>query len=164
MLTKLSLTFGSGMVLKQIIDKHPDRHFKLMQASTHSNKIALFDISNQETIFNSPVKFRVLGESLNSNLNGILFYQSFQVNGDRQQLLYNSLQKIAEDDNKLMNGKYFLEVENHDQGNTYVLLTSWNDFDDLMAWKKTDEFLSLAGFTDQASSNYYYDETYRPLH
>lgn len=163
MLTKLSLTFGSEMVLKQIIDKHPERQFKLMQASTHSNKVALFDFSNKDSIFNSPVNFRVLGESLNSNPNGILYYQSFQVNGDRQQLLYNSLQKVAESDNKLMNGKYFLEVDNRDQSTTYVLLTSWDDFDDLMAWKKTDEFLSLIGFTDQESSNYYYDETYRPL-
>lgn len=163
MLTKLSLTFGSEKVLKQIIDQNPDRQFKLMQASTHSNKIALFDYSNKDSIFNSPVNFRVLGESLNSNLNGMLFYQSFQVNGDRQDLLYNSLQKIAESDNKLMNGKYFLQVDSRDQSSTLVLLTSWNSFDDLMAWKKSDEFLSLAGFTNEGSNNYYYDETYRPL-
>ena len=163
MLTKLSLTFGSEKVLKQIIDQNPDRQFKLMQASTHSNKIALFDYSNKDSIFNSPVNFRVLGESLNSNLNGMLFYQSFQVNGDRQDLLYNSLQKIAESDNKLMNGKYFLQVDSRDQSSTLVLLTSWNNFDDLMAWKKSDEFLSLAGFTNEGSNNYYYDETYRPL-
>ena len=93
MLTKLSFTFGSHQILQGIIDEHPDREFKLMQASTHSNKLALFDLSNQDSIFKNPVILTVLDETMNSNYNGLFYYQSFQVNGDRQQVLYNSLQK-----------------------------------------------------------------------
>lgn len=163
MLTKLSVTFGSQAILQSIVDQHPDRQFKMMQASTHSNKIALFDFSNQESVFKSPVKFIVLNESLNSNTNGMLYYQSFQVNGDRQQMLNNVLNKVVTSDSKLMNGKYLLQVDNRDESTTLVLLTSWNELDDLMAWKKTTEYQSLIGFTNPESSNYYYDETYRPL-
>lgn len=163
MLTKISLTFGSQALLQSIEEQHPDRQFKLMQASTHSNKIALFDFSNQETVFKSPVKFRVLNESLNSQPNGLLFYQSFQVNNDRQEMLNNVLNKLIDTDNKLMNGKYLLQVDNHDESTTLVLLTSWSEYEDLMAWQKTEEYQSLSGFTTHESSNYYYDETYRPL-
>lgn len=106
MLTKVSFTFGSHQVLEDIIKKNPDRQFKLMQASTHSNKLALFDISGQDSIFKSPVVLTILNASLNANMNGILYYQSFQVNGDRQNLLNNSLDKIVEDAPSIANGVF----------------------------------------------------------
>ena len=43
MLTKISLTFGSRQILQSIIDKYPERHFKLMQATTHTRKLELFE-------------------------------------------------------------------------------------------------------------------------
>ena len=91
MLSKLSLTFGSRQILQGIIDKYPDRKFKLMQASVHSNNLALFDFSNEPTIFKSPVEYTVLGERLNSNYRGILYYQSLQVDNDQQKVLFTHL-------------------------------------------------------------------------
>lgn len=160
MLTKISLTFGSREILQSIIDKYPDRHFKMMQASTHSNKLALFDLSGQETVFKSPVKLTVLDETLNANLDGIFYYQSFQVNGDRQKLLYNSLQKVIEDAGK-MNGGLMLSVDNKADATTLVLLTAWQDFESLTAWKNSDSFKSLTTFTTRGSDNGYYDEIYK---
>ncbi|MDM8267194.1 hypothetical protein QUW44_08580 [Limosilactobacillus pontis] len=162
MLTKVSFTFGSHQVLEDIIKKNPDRQFKLMQASTHSNKLALFDISGQDSIFKSPVVLTILNASPNANMNGILYYQSFQVNGDRQNLLNNSLDKIVEDAPNIANGVFLTSVASKSEGATLVLLTSWNDFEDLTSWRESDSFKSLTNFTTLGSDNYYYDEIYRP--
>lgn len=163
MLSKLSLTFGSRQILQDIIDKYPDRKFKLTQASIHSNKLALFDFSNEPSVFKTPVELTVLGERLNSNYRGILYYQSFQVNTDRQKILFNTLNKLIDDSNPLINGQAFLQVDNKAESTTLVLLTALNDFDDLMAWKETPDFKQLANFTSRDPNNTYYDEVYRPL-
>lgn len=163
MLTKVSFTFGSHQILEDIIKNNPDRQFKLMQASTHSNKLALFDLSGEETVFKSPVTLNVLESSLDANLAGILYYQSFQVNGDRQKLLYNSLEKIVDDAPSIANGVLMTSVANHNESSTLVLLTAWNDFEDLTTWRESDAFKSLTNFTTMGSDNYYYDEIYRPV-
>ncbi|WP_076459096.1 hypothetical protein [Limosilactobacillus caccae] len=163
MLTTISLTFGSREILQSIIDKYPQRRFKMMQASAHSNKLALFDLSGEETVFKSPVKLTVLDESLNANLNGLFYYQSFQVNGDRQKLLHNSLQKVIEDATG-MNGGLMLSVDNKAEATTLVLLTAWQDFESLTAWKESDTFKSLLTFTTRGSDNGYYDEIYKSVY
>lgn len=163
MLTKVNFTFGSHQILEDIIKNNPDRQFKLMQASTHSNKLALFDLSGEETVFKSPVTLNVLESSLDANLAGILYYQSFQVNGDRQKLLYNSLEKIVDDAPSIANGVLMTSVANHNESSTLVLLTAWNDFEDLTTWRESDAFKSLTNFTTMGSDNYYYDEIYRPV-
>lgn len=163
MLTKVSFTFGSHQILEDIVKKNPDRQFKLMQASTHSNKLALFDLSGQDSVFKSPVTLTVLESSLNASLTGVLYYQSFQVNGDRQKLLYNSLEKIVDDAPSFANGVLMTSVANHNESSTLVLLTAWNDFEDLTAWRESDSFKSLTNFTTMGSDNYYYDEIYRPV-
>lgn len=163
-LTKISFTFGSRQVLKKIISQNTDRKLKLMQASTHSNKLALFDFSGKETVFKTPVNLTVLNESLNANFNGILYYQSFQVNGDRQKLLYDSLDKIIDDAPEIGNGFLMNSVSNQSESSTLILLSAWNDFEDLTAWRESDSFKSLANFTTIGSDNYYYDEIYRPVY
>ena len=163
MLTKLSFTFGSHQILQGIIDDHPDREFKLMQASTHSNKLALFDLSNQNSIFKNPVILTVLDETMNSNYNGLFYYQSFQVNGDRQQVLYNSLQKVIDDQPAAMNAGLMTSVANKTESSTFVLITVWDRFEDLTAWKESDSFANLTNFTTMGSDNYYYDEVYRSV-
>ena len=163
MLTKVSFTFGSHQILEDIIKNNPDRQFKLVQASTHSNKLALFVLSGQDSVFKSPVTLNVLESSLNASLNGVLYYQSFQVNGDRQKLLYNSLEKIVDDAPSIANGVLMTSVANHNESSTLVLLTAWNDFEDLTAWRESDSFKSLTNFTTMGSDNYYYDEIYRPV-
>lgn len=163
MLTKVNFTFGSHQILEDIIKNNPDRQFKLMQASTHSNKLALFDLSGEETVFKSPVTLNVLESSLDANLAGILYYQSFQVNGDRQKLLYNSLEKIVDDAPSIANGVLMTSVANHNESSTLVLLTAWSDFEDLTTWRESDAFKSLTNFTTMGSDNYYYDEIYRPV-
>lgn len=164
MLTKISLTFGSHQVLKKISDQNADRKLKLMQASTHSNKLALFDFSGKETVFKTPVKLTVLNESLNANFNGLLYYQSFQVNGDRQKLLYDSLDKIVDNAPEIGNGFLLNSVASQGEGSTLILLSAWNDFEDLTAWRESESFKSLANFTSISSDNYYYDEIYRPVY
>ncbi|WP_242362410.1 hypothetical protein [Limosilactobacillus antri] len=163
MLTKLSFTFGSHQILQGIIDDHPDREFKLMQASAHSNKLALFDLSNQNSIFKNPVILTVLDETMNSNYNGLFYYQSFQVNGDRQQVLYNSLQKVIDDQPAAMNAGLMTSVANKSESSTLVLITVWDRFEDLTAWKESDSFANLTNFTTMGSDNYYYDEVYRSV-
>lgn len=163
MLTKLSFTFGSHQILQGIIDDNPDRKLKLMQASTHSNKLALFDLSNQNTIFKNPVVLTVLDETMDSNYNGLFYYQSFQVNGDRQQVLYNSLQRVIADKPAAMNAGLMTSVANKAESSTLVLITAWNSFEDLTAWKNSDSFASLTNFTTMGSDNYYYDEVYRSV-
>ncbi|MBB1078525.1 hypothetical protein H5S09_01565 [Limosilactobacillus sp. STM2_1] len=162
MLTKISLTFGSRQILQSIIDKYPERHFKLMQTTTHTRKLALFDLSGKDTIFKSPVELSVLDETLDANLNGLFYYQSFQVNGDRQKLLYNSLQKVIEDPSD-MNGGYLLSVDNKVEATTLVLLTSWKDFESLTNWQNSESFKSLKNFTSMGSDNSYYDEIYKSV-
>ncbi|WP_288636713.1 hypothetical protein [Limosilactobacillus oris] len=163
MLTKLSFTFGSHQILQGIIDNNPDRKLKLMQASTHSNKLALFDLSNQNPIFKNPVVLTVLDETMDSNYNGLFYYQSFQVNGDRQQVLYNSLQKVIADKPAAMNAGLMTSVANKAESSTLVLITAWDSFEDLTAWKNSDSFASLTNFTTMGSDNYYYDEVYRSV-
>ncbi|MBB1062381.1 hypothetical protein [Limosilactobacillus fastidiosus] len=163
MLSQLSLTFGSRQILQDIIDKYPDRKFKLMQASEHSHNLALFDFSNKPTVFKSPVEYTVLGEQLSSEYRGILYYQSFQVDNDHQKILFNTLNKIIDNSNPLINGQAFLQVDNKEESTTFVLLTALNDLDELMTWKKTDSFKQLDSFTTRDPNNTYYDEVYRPL-
>jgi hypothetical protein len=162
-LTKLSFTFGSHQILQGIIDDYPDRKFKLMQASTHSNKLALFDLSNQNPIFKNPVVLTVLDETMDSNYNGLFYYQSFQVNGDRQQVLYNSLQKVITDKPAAMNAGLMTSVANKAESSTLVLITAWDSFEDLTAWKNSDSFVNLTNFTTMGSDDYYYDEVYRSV-
>ncbi|WP_323065278.1 hypothetical protein, partial [Limosilactobacillus reuteri] len=152
MLTKISLTFGSRQILQSIIDKYPERHFKLMQATTHTRKLALFDLSGKDTIFQSPVKLTTLDSTLDAQLNGMFYYQSFQVNGDRQKLLYNTLQKVLTEPAD-MNGGYMLSVDNKAEATTLVLLTAWADFEALTAWKESETFTSLKNFTSMGSDN-----------
>ncbi|GGI64329.1 hypothetical protein [Limosilactobacillus caviae] len=162
MLTKISLTFGSRQILQSIIDKYPERHFKLMQATTHTRKLALFDLSGKDSIFESPVKLTVLDSTLDASLNGMFYYQSFQVNGDRQKLLYNTLQKVITEPSN-MNGGYLLTVDNKVEATTLVLLTSWESFENLTTWKESESFKSLQNFTSMGSDNSYYDEIYKTI-
>lgn len=162
MLTKISLAFGSHEILQSIIDKYPDRKFKLMEATSHTRKLALFDLSGKDTIFKSPVELTVLDETLDANLDGLFYYQSFQVNGDRQKLLYNSLQKVIEDATT-MNGGLMLSVANKSEASTLVLLTAWKDFESLTEWQNSESFKSLKNFTTLGSDNSYYDEIYRTV-
>ena len=146
MLTKISLTFGSRQILQSIIDKYPERHFKLMQATTHTRKLALFDLSGKDTIFQSPVKLTTLDSTLDAQLNG----------------LYNTLQKVLTEPAD-MNGGYMLSVDNKAEATTLVLLTAWADFEALTAWKESETFTSLKNFTSMGSDNSYYDEIYKPI-
>ena len=163
MLSKLSLTFGSRQVLQEIIDKYPNRQFKMMQASVHSNKIALFDFSNETSVFKSPVEFSVLNERLSSNYRGVLYYQSFQVDNDRQKVLLNTLNKLIDDSAPLINSQALLQVNNKVECTTLVLWTAFDVFDGLMAWKETDNFKQLNGFISRDPNNTYYDEVYRSI-
>lgn len=70
---------------------------------------------------------------------------------------------MVDDPSTLINGQAFLQVNNKDESTTLVLLTALNDFDDLMAWKETEDFEQLASFTTRDPNNTYYDEVYRPL-
>lgn len=163
MLTKLSFTFGSHQILQEIIERYPDRDLRLMQAATHSSKLALFDLSGQDTIFKTPVELTVLDETLNSNYHGLFYYQSFQVNGDRQQVLYNSLQKIIDNQPGNMNAGFMTSIANKVESSNLVLLTIWPSYTDLKAWEDSNSFATLDSFTGGGSDNYYYDEVYRAI-
>ena len=79
MLSQISFTFGSMPVLLEIIKKHPDRDFRLLQATGDNSKLALFDLSGKPTIFNSPITLETLYSVGNDKFKGILHFESFEL-------------------------------------------------------------------------------------
>ena len=62
-----------------------------------------------------------------------------------------------------MNAGLMTSVANKAESSTLVLITAWDSFEDLTAWKNSDSFASLTNFTTMGSDNYYYDEVYRSV-
>ena len=121
MLSQISFTFGSMPVLLEIIKKHPDRDFRLLQATGDNSKLALFDLSGKPTIFNSPITLETLYSVGNDKFKGILHFESFELGTEDKNLLRKQA-KIAldsADHSKMTTGYMFSRP---DQTNATILI------------------------------------------
>ena len=59
MLKNLNLTFGPEKQLQEIIENNKDRQMVLLESVTDSEKFALLDVSNEESIFHSQLDYRI---------------------------------------------------------------------------------------------------------
>ena len=161
MLSQISFTFGSMPVLFEIIKKHPDRDFRLLQATGDNSKLALFDLSGKPTIFNSPITLETLYSVGNDKFNGILHFESFELGTEDKNLLRKQA-KIAldsADHSKMTTGYMFSRP---DQTNATILITTWTNAAAIDDWTSSADFAPLAGYMDHSPRSVYYYENYRP--
>lgn len=161
MLSQISFTFGSMPVLLEIIKKHPDRDFRLLQATGDNSKLALFDLSGKPTIFNSPITLETLYSVGNDKFKGILHFESFELGTEDKNLLRKQA-KIAldsADHSKMTTGYMFSRP---DQTNATILITTWTNAVAIDDWTSSTDFAPLAGYMDYSPRSVYYYEDYRP--
>lgn len=159
MLKQISYTFGTVPVLQKIIDKYPDRYFKLTQAVEHDDNTALFDLSGEKSVFAAPVKLTTVTNNGSDDFEGVIHTDTFKVGLNRRNALLNSMKQVLNTAPSQMMAGYILKGS----GETLTLLTVWPNMADIAKWHHSHEGKPLTGFTAAGSENTYFDETYQPV-
>lgn len=159
MLKQISYTFGTVPVLQKIMDKYPDRYLKLTQAVEHDDNTALFDLSGEKSIFNSPVKLKTVTSNGSDNFSGVLHVDTFKVGLNRRKALLGSMKQVLTDAPASMMAGYILKGS----GETLTILTVWPNMADIAQWHHSHAGQPLASFMAKGSENTYFDETYQPV-
>ena len=159
MLKQITYTFGTVPVLQQIIDKHPDRNFKLTQAVEHDDNTALFDLSGEKSVFAAPVTLTAIDSNGSDDFEGVIHTDTFKVGVNRRKALLSSLKQVLNTAPSAMMAGYILKGS----GETITLLTVWPNMADIEKWQHSDAGKPLTTFTTPGSANTYFDETYQPV-
>lgn len=159
MIKSISATFGSKPVLQEVIKRHPERQFKLLQSNSTQQQLQLLDISDQPTIFQSAVEYRVLGHCGNNDFRGLMNFEFFKLEPDGQKTLRSAVNNSLLNDPPLKLSAAYL-LENKYASNELIVLTIWPTFKDLNDWKKSDDYKFLGSFNN--SQDRYYQRTYQP--
>lgn len=161
MLSKISFTFGSMPVLENIMKKHPDRDFRLLQATADNSKLALFDLSDKPSVFQSPITLNTITGVGSDNFNGIFHFESFELGHDDKEIFRKHAKKALENaDHTKMTTGYMLERP--DQASITILITTWTNAAAIDEWTSSKDFAPLTEFMDHSPRSVYYYEDYQP--
>lgn len=159
MLKNISATFGSKKVLQDVIARHPERQFQLLQSNATTQQLQLLDLSDQPTIFQSSVEYRVLGHYGDTEFRGLMNFEFFKLELDDQKMLRSAVNTgLLNNPPENLIAAYLLE--NKFQSNELIVLTMWSTLKDLNNWKHSSDYRFLASFN--TSNDRYYQRTYQP--
>ncbi|MDO4903354.1 MAG: hypothetical protein Q3959_03720 [Limosilactobacillus sp.] len=162
-MTLLHFTFGSEPILRSIMGKHPDRQLQLYQASNFSSKIMLFDFSGGKSIFAAPVTLDILAHTNGREYRGVMLYQSFEVNADKQDYLLSSVKKALTSLPANSNAGLMSCLKDRKKSSTIVLISFWNDLKSIGEWKESSDYSPLLPFIDKSPDHDYFEELYNPI-
>ncbi|KRM12583.1 hypothetical protein ABTQ33_08340 [Paucilactobacillus suebicus] len=158
MIKSISATFGSRTVLQDVIKRHPEREFKLLQSNATQQQLQLLDISDKPTIFQSSVEYQVLGHVGDNEFRGLLNFEFFKLEPDDQKALRSVVNtSLLNNPPAKMFAAYLLE--NKYASNELIVLTIWPTLKDLSTWKQSSNY-KFGHYN--SSQDRYYQRTYQP--
>lgn len=160
MISQLNFTFGSSSLLRDIAKKYPDRPFKLFVSSGENAQHALFDLSGKENIFSSPIRLKVIKSAGADDLRGIVYYQSFKLSTDDEQIMRKKVTDLINDSQNVKGLNSILMCERVGHSQLTILISTWNSQKDLDQWLDSNEYAPLLEFSARGLQNTYFSEKY----
>lgn len=160
MTEKITLTFGSPNNLEKIMMEHPDRQFAFLEEDQHEDKFALFDLSEQDSIFNFGITLRPLKEVGNTDFRGIVRFESFSLGKDDKKIFRKKAMQLLDDSQKdgMVGG---LLCTRDDVKKRTILITMWADRDKMQAWRDGADYGEIVEFAERSVRNDHFTELYR---
>ncbi|KRL04800.1 hypothetical protein [Liquorilactobacillus oeni] len=139
------ITFGSDSVLKTVQDNYSKRRFLKLTSFENNQKHALIDISNQETVFESGVGFKILKGKFSIQPAAKYYFNYFMLDEQEQKKwLSPSILTPAQ------SSQYVLcQSLKHDFN--FLIITTWKNDANYLSWVKNHPFLSDSNGTFNAS-------------
>ncbi|WP_413627050.1 hypothetical protein R4B61_04275 [Fructilactobacillus vespulae] len=157
MINKISTTFGSEYILDQIIKNHPNRRLELFVPVKPNGNLQLLDLSNLESVFSSPISYKVLNHSGTDNWTSFINYLEINADDNEAKIINAKLNGFINSSTPPtgMDSIYYLKKNNG--SNTITVLTTWMDESYFNDWYKKyqQQNNSYLPLIRDFSTNYY---------
>lgn len=161
MLKTMSATFGSTELLQKIIDKHPERSFKLLQSSHSDEQLQLLDLSDEPSVFMSPINYAILASSSENPNNGVFHFEHFSLGEDDRKVLISTLKHYFSRDQLPSGLLSHCILQNEKDQSEIILLTNWQNQASLKNWKLSASYQTLT--KHKKSTDSFFEQTYLPV-
>ncbi|USS85543.1 hypothetical protein M3M35_02435 [Fructilactobacillus myrtifloralis] len=157
MISQISVTFGSQAILEQIMHKYPERNLALFSAAGNAHGMQLVDYSGLDSIFTSPVVYRVNAHAGTDDWTHYIDYIEVNPGKDQRQVLDAQITNFMSnpDTPKGLTGVYYLTAA--DNSDSRILLTLWNDHYDCLQWEDGTQnaFIAYDNFKNDPGADYH---------
>lgn len=157
MLSQFSYTTGSRTVLANIIAKYPERRLILAASPVEDNNYALFDLSDQPTIFHSPIKLTTLaGGGTLTPFGPIVHIESFNLDKDRRDVLQKRGRALISDLETFPGFVGGLMTSNDASSTTTVFITTWQQASAISKWHDSPIYAPIQQYTTPGPENTFF--------
>lgn len=139
MLKNLNLTFGPEKQLQEIIENNKDRQMVLLESVTDSEKFALLDISNEESIFHSQLDYRIYHTINLKEWNGFFEFRYVTLDTEQQKIFNAHLGKWDDPFNRPVGLKSTLVGHDERKDYEFLMINIWEDQEDYVEWENESD-------------------------
>ena len=139
MLKNLNLTFGPEKQLQEIIENNKDRQMVLLESVTDSEKFALLDISNEESIFHSQLDYRIYHTINLKEWNGFIEFRYVTLDTEQQKIFNAHLGKWDDPFNRPVGLKSTLVGHDERKDYEFLMINIWEDQEDYVEWENESD-------------------------
>ncbi|WP_412990064.1 monooxygenase [Pediococcus siamensis] len=155
MLKKISSTFGSWPVLKQIEKNNPNRQFITLSNTSIHNDFQLLDVSGQDPVFANPLNYFVKFHHGNYVWNGFYRFAFMTLSEEEIKVLNAKVAQLASRNQMPMGLNDFFVLQPEKRPNERVLLTTWQLDSDYAIWRRSASYEPFKIYSDSGAYNYH---------
>lgn len=159
MITRISITYGTKQVLTKLQSRYSDRQLLLLDSSASGDKLALLDVSGEESVFSSPIHYDIKLHRGTTDWQGFInFIYIDNLSPDDQKIFNSKANHFVTTDQmpEGMRSIYFMKEEKNRSNN--IVLSTWEDAADFSAWKQDASFKPFVYFL--TGNNNYHEASY----
>ncbi|MCR1901792.1 antibiotic biosynthesis monooxygenase [Ligilactobacillus apodemi] len=138
-LNEINFALGPEKMLATISERYADRDFLLYKAIAKQNEYLLVDISDQSSVFETGLNYRVLKEIGTDDWDGLLELRYVTLDTDQQKVfnaVVDSWVNPAVRPTGLKTSKLLISLKKDFQ---FLLMNVWEDEADYLAWNDSPE-------------------------
>ncbi|GEP20365.1 hypothetical protein [Pediococcus argentinicus] len=156
MIKKISSTFGSWQILKQIQKNNPSRKMIVLSSSSAPTDLQLLDVSGEEPVFNNPLSYDILAHHGNQEWTGFFRFAFFSLGDDDLKVFDSKVNQLITSPDFPLGLKDIYVLKPNKKHNDRVLLTIWQLDSDYSLWKRSATYQPFAAYTN---TNFRYHDT-----
>lgn len=155
MVDKISSTFGSWPVLKQIEKNNPDRQFITLSSTSIHNDLQLLDVSGDPSVFANPLIYRVKFHTGNFIWNGFYRFSFMTLSKEEIKVLDAKISQLATPERLPLGLNDLFVLQPQKRPNERVLLTIWQLDSDYSIWRRSESYEPFKIYSDSGAYNYH---------
>ncbi|GAB5051914.1 monooxygenase [Pediococcus ethanolidurans] len=155
MIDKISSTFGSWPILKQIEKNNPERRFITLSSTSIHNDFQLLDVSGKPSVFANPLIYQIKFHTGNFVWNGFYRFSFMTLSKEEIKVLDAKIAQLATPSRLPLglNDLFVLQPQNH--FNERIILTIWQLDSDYAIWRRSTSFSPFKIYSDSGAYDYH---------